>query len=124
MFAAILMGFAALAAISASRVQKPRVPGAERRTVTEITFDNSYTSGGEAVTPADLGLETSVTFAVCDLVNGSEGEGGAEEVNPVSGASYDPDEELLHLNDAKTGEEIAAEEDMSKVVVQVVAYGF
>jgi hypothetical protein len=115
MFVALLL--AALAAIGISRVQAPRVPGAEKRTVTRITFDNSYPTGGEVVAPEDLGLQR-VVFAQAEVVHGSE---SAELL--VTNADYDVANEKLKLLDAKTGKELADTKDASKVVVQVVAWG-
>lgn len=109
--------FAALSAIAATRVQKPRVPGAEKFTITDIAFDNSYAEGGEKVTPEDLGL-SRVTHSTCELVRGTE-----SEENVASSAHYDEETELLHLRDSKTGKEFTKEKDASKVIVRVLAWG-
>lgn len=115
MFVALFL--AALAAIGISRVQAPRVPGAEKRTVTRVTFDNKYPTGGEATTPEDLGL-SRVVFAQAEVVHGTE---SAEK--RVTNADYDVANEKLKLFDSATGKELANEADASKVVVQVVAWG-
>lgn len=101
-----------------SRTQGPRVPGAEKRTVTRVTFDAEYPTGGEVVKAADLGL-SSVTFAQVDVVHGTE----STELR-VSNADYDIANGKLKLIDNATGKELANGKDASKVVVQVVAYGF
>jgi hypothetical protein len=113
----ILNALLALLALTFSRVQAPRVPGAEKRTVTRVTFDNSSAEGGEVVTPADLGLER-VVFAQAEVVHGTE----SAELQ-VTNADYDIATEKLKLIDAGTGKELAKEKDASKVVVQVVAWG-
>lgn len=115
MFIALLL--AALAAIGISRVQAPRVPGAEKRTVTRITFDNEYPTGGEVVAPEDLGL-SRVVFAQAEVVHGTE-----SAVLRVANADYNVANEKLVLFDNATGKEVENGKDMSKVVVQVVAWG-
>jgi hypothetical protein len=117
MFGRIFLGFAALLAVAVARVQPSRVPGAERRTVTRVTFDNNYPTGGEAVTAEDLGLQR-VTFAQSEVVHGTE----SAELR-VANADYDVETEKLKLFDNATGKELANTKDASKVVVQVVAYG-
>jgi hypothetical protein len=117
MFGRIFLGFAALLAVAFARVQPSRVPGAERRTVTRVTFDNAYPTGGEVVTPEDLGLQR-VTFAEAAVVHGSE-----SAVLRVANADYVTTTEKLMLFDNATGKEVENGKDMSKVVVQVVAYG-
>lgn len=84
-------------------------------TITEVTFDNSYASGGELLTPAELGLAT-VHDSICTIVTGSE----SSTLRPTN-AYYK--EEKLHLIDSATGKEIEATKDMSKVVVKVFAFG-
>lgn len=113
----IFAAFAALMAIAAARVSGPTVPGNRKRTVTRITFDNAYPTGGEVVTPADLGLKR-VVDASADVVHGTE----SAEIR-VSNADYDIANGKLKLLDNATGKELANGKDASKVVVQVVAYG-
>lgn len=91
-----------------------RIVGAQKETVRDVTFDSKYTEGGEALTAADLGLNV-VEHAECHV----QSVGGS--VN-VASASYDEDEELIHLFDETPGE-VASEADVSEVVVRVVAKG-
>lgn len=106
----------AFAAIAVKEVQR-KVPGGEKRTVNQVTFDNSYPTGGEALSVKELGLRR-ITFAQCTILNGSE---SAEK--RVTNAVYDITNEKLKLIDSATGKELANAADASKVVVQVVAYG-
>lgn len=105
-------------ALTVAAVQTARPPGAERRVIKEVTFDSSYLENGEPLTAAELGLK-KVTFADCNITNGSE----EATVRPAI-AYYTPSTEKLHLIDSATGKEVASTKDMSKVKVQVVAYGF
>jgi hypothetical protein len=82
--------------------------------VTDVTLDNSYAEGGEAVSAEQLGL-ASVDFAICSIVNGSESEEWVAEAFYKGGK--------VHLISAKTGKEVAGTKDMSKVVVRVFAFG-
>jgi hypothetical protein len=85
--------------------------------VSEWVGDSSYASGGETVTFAGLGM-ASVDFAVCEIVAGSE----SSTLRPAN-AYYTPATEKLHLIDSATGKEMEATKDMSKVKVQIVAFG-
>ena len=102
--------------VVAASVKKRRVPGSEKRTITKVTFDNSYAEGGEALTAAQLGLK-KVKSALCQVIHGSEAEG-----SPT--AWYEPSTSKIHLIGSKTGKEVAGAVDCSKVVVEVTAYGY
>lgn len=104
-------------AATAAVKKTAKVPGSERRTVTEVTLDNSYAAGGEPVTAAQLGLRV-VDFAVCTVKNGSEAEATA-----VGSVYYDAAAGKLVVNDYKTQKPMAEGKDLSKVVVIVVAHG-
>jgi len=104
-------------AASASRVQTGRPMGSDYYSIYNVTLDNSYAEGGETVTPRELGLRR-VTFAICTVTNGTE----SATVRAVS-AYYTPSTEKLHLIDSATGKEVSGTSDLSKVVVQVVAFG-
>lgn len=104
-------------AVTTTRTQKQRVPGNQKFTVTSVTFDSSYAEGGEPLTAAQLGL-TKVDFAMCNLTNGTE----ASE-KWVMAPFYTPSTSKIHLQDAKTGKELAKEVNCEKVTVTVVAFG-
>jgi len=104
-------------AVSASIKQRERVPGAERRTVTEVTLDTEYKEKGEELTAKELGL-TTVNFAHCVVKNGSEAE-----ATTVGTVWYDAEKSILHVNDQKTQKEMAAGKNLEKVVVLVHAFG-
>lgn len=86
-------------------------------TVTPVTLDNSFQENGESLTAAQLGL-AKVDHAICIVKNPSEAEATA-----VGSAWYDKTKELLVLNDYKTQKTLAKEKDVSKVVVEVTAFG-
>lgn len=106
-------------AVKTTVVRTATVPGNRRRTTSNVTCSEKYVEGGEKLTPADLGLtRIEAGDAICNIKNPSE----AEETS-VSAAFYDAEKELLHLWAAKTGKELAKEKDVSKLVVQVTAWG-
>lgn len=99
-------------AVTVSRANNPQVEGARRVTVTNITFDSSYPTGGEPLTFSDLGL-TSVEFAIATLKTAGTGS--------VTQVWYDiPNQKLLAFAAAA---QIANTTDISAVTAQVVAYG-
>lgn len=101
-------------AISAANVDS-NVFGSRRVTVTDITLDSSYPTGGEAVTAANLGLST-VLFAICNVkaVSGT--------VN-IANAYYDQANSKLKIYDETPGE-VANAADLSSNVVRVLAFGY
>lgn len=104
-------------AVSTKIVDTARVPGSRRQTVSEVTLDSSYLENGEPLTPKELGL-TSVAWAFCLILNGSE-----SETVEVGWAKYNVSKELLEVFNYKSQKQIASTKDLSKLVVQVVAYG-
>lgn len=101
--------------VTVTNVQIGRPPGAERRVIKEVTFDNSYAEGGEPLALSEFGLKV-LQWSECQMVSGSESE------EWVAFANYDGTK--IHLWSVKTGKEVAKEKDMSKVKVLVIAYGF
>lgn len=103
-------------AVSVAVVGTPyEVIGTKKQTVSDVTLDNSYPTGGEALTAADLRLNT-VSYATCHVV----GVGGT--VN-VANAYYDQPNSKLVVIDETPGE-VANAADMSTTVVRVRAVGF
>lgn len=102
-------------AASASRVFGPEVPGAGFLTVTDITMDATYTSAGEAVTAADLGLQ-EVLFADC-VVKVQSGAGNSVE------AWYDITNKVIRLNAAAAAVGSVDLTTTATMVVRVLAYG-
>lgn len=91
-----------------------RVVGSQREVVYDCTFDSKYLTGGESLTPADLGLNY-FERVVCSI----QKIGGT--VN-VANASYDKAAKTLQLFD-ETPAEVASEADVSTIVVRVEARG-
>ncbi|MBS1863021.1 MAG: hypothetical protein JSS68_15070 [Actinobacteria bacterium] len=83
--------------------------------ITEVTFSNSYTSGGETFTPAQANLQ-SIDHYLIQMLTGSE----SSTYRPTS-ASYS--EGKIHLLDSATGKEVESGKDMSKVKVLFWAFG-
>lgn len=95
-----------------------RVVGAQRETITNVTFDNSYASGGEPLAVSALGLNVLDGPPVVTVLAGTE-----SATVRVSDVSYVTSTEKLKAIDNATGKEVEAGKDLSKVVVQVVARG-
>jgi len=102
-------------ALTVKNLGNPRNVGYGFIALSEVTFDNSYQENGEPVTAAQLNLQT-VDFCNCDIVAGSE----SSVLRPTN-AYYK--EGKLHLIDSATGKEVESAKDMSKVKVQVAAFG-
>jgi hypothetical protein len=105
-------------ALSFSAVDWAGVSGTQRKTVTNVTFDSSYLSGGETVTAAQLGL-SSLDYGTCQI----KAVGGT--VNVASAfleCVADPAANKIHLWD-ETPAEVTSTADVSGIVVQVTAFG-
>lgn len=105
-----------MAVSAASRLSNPQtfVIGNKRVSVTDVTMDSGYLSGGEGLSASSLGLRV-VDFAICTV----KSVGGTVNVAQVH---YDPSTGLIHLFD-ETPAEVASTSDVSNIVVQVVAFG-
>lgn len=93
------------------------VHGNQRITVTDVTMDASYVTGGEPVTAAQLGLNF-VHIAVGSLVSGAAG--AAVEYVPLP----QTDGSVLLRANAASGVQVANAVDLSSNVVRVVAFGY
>lgn len=93
-----------------------RIVGNQKKVVKKITFDNSYESEGEPLSAETLGLRV-IESSDCNLTHGSE----SATLRPTS-AEWK--EGKIHLIDSATGKEVESTKDMSKVVVQIEAYGW
>lgn len=91
-----------------------RVVGNRREVVYDCTFDNKYATGGESLTPADVGLNF-IERATCSL--------GARtgSLNASGGATYNKETQKLLLYAATA--EVASEADASGITIRVVAQG-
>lgn len=96
-------------ALTVTRLYRPKKRGARKVTYYEITFDNSYESGGETLAPSSIGLRR-VEGMDATMVNGSE----SATLRPTN-AWYSGGK--IHLNDSATGKEMEATKDVSKVKV-------
>lgn len=99
-------------AVTNARKFNPSIVASERATVTEVTFDSSYPTGGEPLTAADLGL-TKVDFAIATLKTAGTGS--------VTQVWYDIANSKLMAFAAAA--QIANTTDLSAVTAQVVAFG-
>lgn len=90
----------------------PKVPGSEKFTCTDVTMSASYTTGGEAVAAANLGL-SSVLYAVAVV----RVPGGTASCN----ATYDltNSKVIIYNTTAQVGNGV----DLSACIVRVLAFG-
>ena len=92
-----------------------QIVGDQKRTVTDVTFDSSYPTGGEAVTADNLGLRV-IDTASCNDVTATGGL-----VN-VANATFDLTNSKILLFD-ETPAEVANAADVATAVVRVEAWG-
>jgi len=102
-------------AASVSITTGPEVPGNRKMVVGVITLDNSYATGGEAVTLAQLGLSR------LDFLNVTAGIGYL----PTWDGSLTSPKILVYRQTAATGAfaEVPSTTDMSATTVRFIAFG-
>lgn len=91
-----------------------RIVGSQKETITDVTFDSSYPTGGEAITPADLSLNR-IDSATCEIKT----VGGT--VN-VANAHYDEVNSKIVVYD-ETPAEVGNGNSLATLVVRVKARG-
>lgn len=96
-----------------------RIVGNQKKTVTDVTMDSAYLTGGEVATAANLGLsfidhaEAQVTVAA----NATDALGNAQFVRS-SGVTG-----LVKLYDPDVPADVTSADDLTGCVVRVTAYG-
>lgn len=109
--------------IAVARVTQGGFPhsivGAFRRTITDITMDDDYTTSGKAVTAAQLGLGTVVN-AQAEIKTTS---GGGDN---ITGACAVPqtDGSVLIICNNETPAELSSSADIATTVIRVTAEGY
>ena len=96
--------------------EKSVVVGDLRVTVTQVAGSASYTTGGDSLTAAQLGLKR-VLFADVSMASGGATNAGA------ANASYNVGAQKLQCWTSASAE-VAASANVSGVTFQVVAYGY
>lgn len=98
------------------------IDGAEKRTVTDVTLDTDYATGGEVVTPQMLRLSgiKEVSAKITVAANGDDALGHAQA---ILGTSNGLQRVLVKLWD-KTPAEITADDDVSGCTVRITAIGY
>ena len=85
------------------------VVGNQRLTVTQVTFDSSYLTGGELITPADVGLN-----AIHALISfASSGYN----------VTYDATAGSLIVYDHILGVEVVSTTDLALITADLIAFG-
>lgn len=98
---------------SAASVRRNDFAKALRVTVTDVTMDTSYPTGGESITAADLGLK-SVFFAIANLQTTA--------TTAANDAWYDVTNSKLKVNGPTA--EVANGASLASVVITVYAWGY
>jgi hypothetical protein len=96
------------------------VEGAQRVTVYDVTFDNSYLSGGETFAASSVGLSSIDYGAFIGMKSA-----GSTTVNIANGhveQTADPAANKFHLFD-ETPAEVASTADLSGVIARFKFYG-
>ncbi len=88
-----------------------------RRRSSTSPLDNSYELEGEPLLRSQLGLN-NIEYSDVTIITGSE-----SEEFPVTSGTYDPVNQKIHLQNAKTSKEVASTKNVEKVVARVESYG-
>lgn len=92
--------------------RSPAVMGDRKCALVEVTFDSSYPTGGEDLTPVDLLLQQIEVVTVGE----TEDTGDHDVV-------YDHTNEKLQAFVGSTGSEVADATDLSSVSVRLAVFG-
>jgi hypothetical protein len=105
-------------AVTTVTLETQHVPGNQRETITEVTFPESSTEGGEALTIKTLGLSKIAYPPQVWITNGSETE------EYVGFVTYSRSEEKIKPWSVKTGKLVVKEKNLSKLKCIVKAVGY
>ena len=88
-------------------------------TVTTVVGDGNYPTGGTALTAAQLGLSSTVLFAVCTVAGSAANNGG-------SNATYNLSTGKLQVFVLTTGAlaEVVNTGNLSGLTITIVAFGY
>lgn len=106
-------------AVAAVGTPIQKVVSAQRKTTTDVTFDSSYPTGGESVTAAQLNLNI-IEDAVATV---KAATGGGVNVANVHASVASTGATLNLLVYDETPAEVTDTNDLSTLVVRVVAFG-
>lgn len=96
-------------------VNERTVLGNQRVTFSTVTMDSSYPTGGESVTPAQLGLD-SVSNAITNIKSIGSTTGN------VAYTVYDISNEKVVVYDEGHAQ-VTSADDLSSLVVNITAFG-
>src|ERR1700684_2135356 len=106
-------------AVTVTKAKSRPVPGKQRTSVCQVTFDSSYQENGEPLTLKELGYRRLTRNPICTIVNGSE----SSTLRPPN-CWYSRTEEKIHLIDSATGKEVASAANCEKVKVELYIQGY
>jgi len=110
-------------AVSVARVLQGGLPhttvGAQKQTVTDVTMDDDYTTGGKAVTAAQLGLSAvySGQVEVGTSASGADDFANVALIPQTNGS-------VLLKSHISSGAESSSSADQTGVVLRVTAQGY
>lgn len=93
--------------------------GPLKRTVTDITADNAYPTGGYALTPANLGLSQFATHGIANVTTPSSATTDFAQVHLDTSTRTAPKLKFID----QTTAEVANGGDLTAAVVRVTAWG-
>lgn len=97
--------------------------GHRKRTVTDVTMDSSYATGGEPVTLDQLRL-SAVTHAEAQITVAANATDSLGAVQAVVGTSNGLQRVLLKLYDKDVPAEIDSGDNLTGCVIRVTAIGY
>ncbi len=98
------------------------IDGNEKRTITDVTFDADYLTGGEVATPQMLRL-SGIKHVEAQITVASNGDDALGHAQAILGTSNGLQQVLVKLWD-KTPAEITSDDDVSACVVRLTAVGY
>lgn len=96
-----------------------RIQGAQKKTITDVTMDSGYVTGGEPVTAAQLGMSSVVHDATAQIKTTS---GAAVNVASCSAITQTDGSVNLKCHD-ETPAEVANAADIATTIIRVTAFG-
>lgn len=99
------------------------IDGAKKRTITDVTMDSSYVTGGEPVTLQQLRL-SAIEHAEAEFTVAANATDAVGAVQAVVGTNDGLQRVLVKLYDKDVPDEITSGDNLTGCVVRVTAVGY